>query len=463
MKFWVLKRVLVAMWGTAGLSVSQGICADEGVPALLQFAEQYQETNKAPSHNGTITPEKKMEGAPSSSVSEKFVSSSMGNPSGERSTSRVGSASLDSVTVHKALRAREREVSALRAEQKVLQQALKALKEKMTGIATERPSARVRAELPDLTLLQQWVGGLRAAWRGEPDVRRAAMLVRQANEMAEEARRATTKANAELAAQTLTLKESAQLLKNLRESHQDNERALSELRVQTRRAQEALKVLKVRYSGVSDNPLASEPSRLGYAAGSVLGLDVLGVIGERQRWGVPVERADVLAGIVDAVTGQLQLSRGELDELVTRVDVEAGAARARWVAAQAKRDEGYVAQFSRQKGVKHSPMGFWYRVDYAGSGVLSDDAVIDLVVKEQLTDGTVIQDMALNGKVLSQPLSSFPPLFKEAIRYLQNHGALTLVVPPELAYGDAGYPPTVPPNATMVYTLRIDGERVAKG
>lgn len=107
-------------------------------------------------------------------------------------------------------------------------------------------------------------------------------------------------------------------------------------------------------------------------------------------------------------------------------------------------------------------MGFWCRVDYADKGSLSDDTVIDLVVKEQLTDGTVIQDVALNGKVLSQALFSFPPLFKEAIRHLQNHGALTLVMPPELAYGDAGYPPIGPPNAPMVYALRIDGHTFAK-
>lgn len=32
-----------------------------------------------------------------------------------------------------------------------------------------------------------------------------------------------------------------------------------------------------------------------------------------------------------------------------------------------------------------------------------------------------------------------------------------MVVPPELAYGNVGYPPKVPPSATMVYELRVDG------
>lgn len=76
-------------------------------------------------------------------------------------------------------------------------------------------------------------------------------------------------------------------------------------------------------------------------------------------------------------------------------------------------------------------------------------------MKETLAGGRVIQDMDRSGKVLSQPLSAFPPLFREAIGYLKNHGSLTMVVPSALAYGEAGYPPQIPPNATMVYQLRI--------
>lgn len=80
---------------------------------------------------------------------------------------------------------------------------------------------------------------------------------------------------------------------------------------------------------------------------------------------------------------------------------------------------------------------------------------MDIVVKESLTDGSVIQDMDRSGKVMSQPLSAYPPLFREAIGHLKNHGSLTMVVPPALAYGETGYAPQIPPNATMVYELRI--------
>ncbi|EIL1430984.1 FKBP-type peptidyl-prolyl cis-trans isomerase, partial [Escherichia coli] len=60
-------------------------------------------------------------------------------------------------------------------------------------------------------------------------------------------------------------------------------------------------------------------------------------------------------------------------------------------------------------------------------------------------------------RVISQVLGEYPPLFREALMLMKNHGTMELVVPPELAYGDEGYPPKVPPGATMVYTLRVEG------
>ena len=132
-------------------------------------------------------------------------------------------------------------------------------------------------------------------------------------------------------------------------------------------------------------------------------------------------------------------------------------------AGQQKNGERFVEDFKKQKGVKLSPAGFWYRVDYAGDAPLRDTDIVDVVVKETLTDGTVIHDMSMKGNVLSQPLNAYPPLFREAIGHLKNHGTLTMVVPPTLAYGEAGYPPKVPPNATMVYELRIDSSKAAPG
>ena len=57
-----------------------------------------------------------------------------------------------------------------------------------------------------------------------------------------------------------------------------------------------------------------------------------------------------------------------------------------------------------------------------------------------------------------------PAASAAAVTSLTELWSLTMVVPPALAYGETGYPPKVPPNATMVYELRIDNSQApAKG
>lgn len=71
-----------------------------------------------------------------------------------------------------------------------------------------------------------------------------------------------------------------------------------------------------------------------------------------------------------------------------------------------------------------------------------------------LTDGTVINDMEAKDQALTQKLDAYPTVFREPLKRLQNHGSVTLVVPPEKAYGSKGLPPKSR-RATMVYSVRI--------
>ncbi|WP_273855332.1 FKBP-type peptidyl-prolyl cis-trans isomerase N-terminal domain-containing protein [Serratia liquefaciens] len=205
----------------------------------------------------------------------------------------------------------------------------------------------------------------------------------------------------------------------------------------------------------SVDSLKAAPRRQAYAAGTALGRDILDMVEEYKSWGLKTDQKTILAGIVDAFTGQYQLTTDVLAHALADSEKEINQARDKVSVAQQKKGEAFIVAFKKKRGVKKSPSGFWYQIDYAGDEPIGADAIVDLVVKESLADGTVIQDMDIASNVLSQPLGDFPPLFREAIGHLRNHGTMIMVVPPELAYGEAGYPPKVPPNATMVYELRV--------
>ncbi|CAI2514096.1 FKBP-type peptidyl-prolyl cis-trans isomerase fkpA precursor [Serratia proteamaculans] len=206
---------------------------------------------------------------------------------------------------------------------------------------------------------------------------------------------------------------------------------------------------------VTVEALKKTQTRQDYAAGVSLAEEILQMQNERQKWGVHTDKQTMLSGIFDTLTGHKKMTDDELNQALDASEKQVASARDNVMSEQTKKGNSYLTRFRQDKNVRQTASGAWYKVDYPGEGVLTPGAILDVVIKETLTDGTVIQDMESSGAVLSQPMDRFPPLFSEALSQLKNHGTLTLVVPPMLAYGDKGYPPNVPPNATMVYTLRI--------
>ncbi|WP_049202464.1 FKBP-type peptidyl-prolyl cis-trans isomerase N-terminal domain-containing protein [Serratia marcescens] len=226
---------------------------------------------------------------------------------------------------------------------------------------------------------------------------------------------------------------------------------------QTQQAlREELDGLRSRAKWLPDvQTLKKKAEQQSYAAGVALGRDIQTMLAERKTWGINPDKTVLLAGVIDTFSGHYQLNDAQLASALAASEKAVNDARNQAAKTQTSKGEAFVAEFKKKKGTQKSPSGFWYRIDYAGDEAIKDNARVDIVVKESLTDGSVIQDMDHSGKVMSQPLSAYPPLFREAIGHLKNHGSLTMVVPPALAYGETGYAPQIPPNATMVYELRI--------
>ncbi|EOD4810754.1 FKBP-type peptidyl-prolyl cis-trans isomerase N-terminal domain-containing protein [Serratia nevei] len=253
--------------------------------------------------------------------------------------------------------------------------------------------------------------------------------------------------------------ESAQAVQQRDKATQQADKTATELAA-AHQAQQALREeldgLRSRAKWLPDTQsLKKKPEQQSYAAGVALGRDIQTMLAERKNWGINPDKIVLLAGVIDTFNGHYQLSDAQLTRALAESEKAVNDARNQAAKVQISKGEAFVTEFKKKKGTQKSPSGFWYRIDYTGDETIKENARVDIVVKESLTDGSVIQDMDRSGKVMSQPLSAYPPLFREAIGHLKNHGSLTMVVPPALAYGETGYAPQIPPNATMVYELRI--------
>jgi len=229
--------------------------------------------------------------------------------------------------------------------------------------------------------------------------------------------------------------------------------------------------------------LDTELEQQSYAAGVALGREIADLQKKNQQAGLVTDQQRLLAGINDTFAGGIKLSDAVLQkalqqlqtsespllntppaepatapvEPVKPIEKSSDKKKAEAANPSESQNEGerFMAEFSQDPVVNKDPMGFYYRIDYLGQGKINPQDRVDLVVTESLSSGKVIKDMESAGTVISQTLADYPPLFQAAIKRLEQHGSLTMVVPPALAYGDKGNPPAIPPNSTMVYVLRV--------
>ncbi|RTF44039.1 FKBP-type peptidyl-prolyl cis-trans isomerase N-terminal domain-containing protein [Serratia marcescens] len=331
--------------------------------------------------------------------------------------------------------------------------ALGALQQQLAQLQKEQENQRQQAERQEKSLKTALEQQKAEAAKATGELQQQLAQLQEKNKTQTEQAKALAQRLATAVAESE--KSTLQLAKTT-EQAKKNALALADANQTQQALREELDGLRSRAKWLPDaQALEKKPAQQSYAAGVALGRDIQTMLAERKNWGIDPDKTVLLAGVIDTFNGHYQLSDAQLTRALAESEKAVNDARNQAAKVQTSKGEAFVTEFKKKKGTQKSPSGFWYRIDYAGDEAIKENARVDIVVKESLTDGSVIQDMDRSGKVMSQPLSAYPPLFREAIGHLKNHGSLTMVVPPALAYGETGYAPQIPPNATMVYELRI--------
>ena len=200
--------------------------------------------------------------------------------------------------------------------------------------------------------------------------------------------------------------------------------------------------------------LAQKSNQQAYAVGVLMGDEAQKVLSTRMSQGIKINQDVVLKGFADSFSGHVALDEKARNDALA--DTAKKVLQSQNKIEQKNLSEGkkYQQKFAKQKGVVFKD-GVYSRIDYKGKGKILDSDTVTVTIKETLVDGTVINDMEAESKVWSQTLNAYPPTFIEPIKRLENHGAITIVIPADLAYGSEGAPPKIPPGATMIYSVRI--------
>lgn len=75
-----------------------------------------------------------------------------------------------------------------------------------------------------------------------------------------------------------------------------------------------------------------------------------------------------------------------------------------------------------------------------------------------LLDGTVVDSSRPRGKPLEFRIGTGQVIkgFERGVVGMKPGGVRRLTLPPDLAYGKRGVPPTIPPNATLVFEVELE-------
>lgn len=122
-----------------------------------------------------------------------------------------------------------------------------------------------------------------------------------------------------------------------------------------------------------------------------------------------------------------------------------------------KDGENYIKNFlERNKEAVQTKSGLVYCPMKEGQGAKpSLESNVEVHYHGTLTDGTVFDSSVERGQTISFPLNGVIKGWQEGLAMMKEGGKATLVIPSELAYGDAGSGEVIPPGATLKFEVEL--------
>ncbi|KTS25278.1 FKBP-type peptidyl-prolyl cis-trans isomerase [Pantoea stewartii] len=189
-----------------------------------------------------------------------------------------------------------------------------------------------------------------------------------------------------------------------------------------------------------------------YAAGVAVGREALAALDMNRMLGVETHMQSFYQGVTDALRHNVKFKSQDLISAQLRLSNKINLARDTMIKLQRKLGKKALSLFRQDSTAIRARQGYWYKIVGSNGQPLSPEKEINVSMTSSIAGGGVIE----HKKMLVKNTGEFPSLFRSVIEKLGKHGTATFFVPPELAYGDEGLLPSIPPGASLIYEVSID-------
>jgi FKBP-type peptidyl-prolyl cis-trans isomerase len=204
-----------------------------------------------------------------------------------------------------------------------------------------------------------------------------------------------------------------------------------------------------------DLDLDAPKARAGYSIGVNIGMNV----GSQ----LPADEIDMdalVAGISDAISGNLQMSEQEIMVALQEFSQQQQAKMQAEAEASTAENKQFLEENGKRSEVTTTDSGLQYEVLSKGdqsTPMPSSTDTVNVHYQGTLIDGTVFDSSIERGQPLSIPLNGVIPGWTEGIQLMHVGDKFRFFIPSDLAYGENGAGDAIGPNATLIFDVELLG------
>jgi FKBP-type peptidyl-prolyl cis-trans isomerase len=145
-----------------------------------------------------------------------------------------------------------------------------------------------------------------------------------------------------------------------------------------------------------------------------------------------------------------------LAEYVPKAAAKIQAKQAKLAEKVAEDGRMALATAAKEEGATQTASGLVVKTLVDGDGPSPTAAdTVEVHYEGKLTDGSIFDSSYKRGEPISFPLSGVIKGWTEGLQLMKVGGKALLTIPYDIAYGERGSPPTIPPMATLVFTVEL--------